>query len=68
MISEDGKQVIIADDVSQYIRADEKNILYISDGDLYVYDGKERKMLGLDVDYFWTKNEMETQLKTDEWC
>lgn len=68
MISENGNEVIIADDVSQYVRADEKNILYISDGDLYVYDGKERKMLGLDVDYFWTKDEMEMQLKTDEWC
>ncbi|MDO5797789.1 MAG: zinc ribbon domain-containing protein [Eubacteriales bacterium] len=68
MISENGKQVIIADDVSEYIRADEKNILYISDGDLYVYDGKERKLLGLDVDYFWTKDKMEMKLKTDEWC
>lgn len=68
MISENGNQVIIADDVSQYVRADEKNMLYISDGDLYVYDGKERKLLGLDVDYFWTKDKIEMKLKTDEWC
>ena len=66
MISENGNQVIIADDVSQYVRADEKNMLYISD--LYVYDGKERKLLGLDVDYFWTKDKIEMKLKTDEWC
>lgn len=68
MISENGDEVIIADDVSEYKRIDEKNILYISDGDLYVYDGKERKFLGMDVDYFWSKDEMEMKLKTDEWC
>lgn len=67
MISENGNQVIIADDVSQYVRADEKNMLYISDGDLYVYDGKERKMLEMDVDYFWAKDNIEMKLKTDEW-
>lgn len=67
MISKEGNEVIIADDVSQYVRVDEKNILYISDGDLYVYDGKERKLLGMDADYFWTKNEVEMNLETDEW-
>ena len=67
MISENGNQVIIADDVSQYVRANEKNMLYISDGDLYVYDGKERKMLEMDVDYFWAKDNIEMKLKTDEW-
>lgn len=66
MISKDGKVVIIADDVAQFTRVDEENILYISDGDLYVYDGKERKLLGMDTEYFWTENEMEMNLVLDK--
>ena len=31
----------LADDVSAYLRLDEKNLLYISDGDLYLYDGED---------------------------
>lgn len=66
-ITEGGKEVIIADDVSKYVKVDDKNILYISDGDLYVYNGEERKLLCIDVDYFWTKDEVKTNFKNDEW-
>ena len=66
-ISEDGNEVIIADDVSDFVRADKDNLLYISEGDLYVYDGKERKLLGMDADCFWTKDEVETTLQNGEW-
>lgn len=68
MISENGNQVIIADDVSQYVRADEKICcIYLMEICMCMME-KERKLLGLDVDYFWTKDKIEMKLKTDEWC
>ena len=42
MIDADGKATVISDDVSKYIRVDNSTLLYISDGDLYSYDGKEK--------------------------
>ena len=32
--------------------------LYISDGDLYMYDGKDKKMVCSDVDMFWAKEQL----------
>lgn len=66
-ITESGKETIIADDVSEYAKVDDKNILYISDGDLYVYNGEERKLLSIDVDYFWVKDVVKTNFKNDGW-
>lgn len=60
MFESDGTKSIIADDVTQYIRVDKSTLLYISDDDLYLYDGKEKTRIRSDVDYLWSQNAMET--------
>ncbi len=59
MFDSKGDAALIAEDVTQYIRADESALLYISDGDLYCYDGKEKKMLQPDVDILWSREQMD---------
>lgn len=56
LLQKDGTKDLIADDVTEYLRVDEDNLLYLSDGDLYCYDGKEKKRVATDVDYFWAKS------------
>ena len=48
----------IAEDVTEYIRIDKSKFLYISDNDLYCFDGKEKKLIQSDVDIFWTLSKM----------
>lgn len=59
MFDSKGDAALIAEDVTQYIRADASTLLYISGGDLYCYDGKERKMLQPDVDILWSREQMD---------
>ena len=59
LANKDGSQTVIADDVSYYLRVDKNNLLYISDGDLYWYNGKDKKRVVTDVDYFWVRDTME---------
>ena len=59
MIDSKGEDMRIADNVTQYIRVDKSTILYISDGDLYYYNGKEKNKIGRDVDWLWSLKEME---------
>lgn len=56
MIDSDGKKNIIADDVTQYIRSGQSTLIYISDGDLYLYNGKEKKLLQSNAEYVWSAN------------
>lgn len=49
-----GKDSFLADDVSLFRRIDGKHVLYISDGDLYCYDGKDKETIQQDVEYVWT--------------
>lgn len=51
-----GKSTTIAEDVTQYMRIDNSTLLYISDDDLFCYDGKEKKMLCSNVDWIWSLN------------
>ena len=67
MIDSDGEATIIGDNVTQYIRIDESTVLYISDGDLYVYNGTESKKLKSDVDKIWSKNSAEIDMTLDYW-
>lgn len=53
----------LADDVTAYWRLNENDLFYISDGDLYLYDGKEKELIAYDVDYMWCLNTMETTLE-----
>lgn len=59
MIDAKGEQTYIAEDVTQYIRVDDSTLLYISDGDLYCYDGKEKNLVETGVDRVWSRNTME---------
>jgi len=59
MIDSKGKTTLIGDNVTQYIRVDKSTLLYISDGDLYSYNGKEKSMVRSEVDWFWSQNSME---------
>lgn len=59
MFNAKGEPTIISDNVTQYIRVDDSTVMYISDGDLYTYDGKERELVKSAVDCFWSQNAME---------
>lgn len=59
MIDAKGETTVIGDDVTQYIRINESMLLYISGGDLYSYDGKEKKLVRSGVERIWSKNSME---------
>ena len=59
LIRPDGEQIRIADGVYRYTRVDESRVMYISDGDLYVHNGKEKVRLKKNVSNFWTVNEVE---------
>lgn len=60
MINAKGESTLIGDNVTQYIRVDKSTLLYISDGDLYSYNGKKKKMVRSDVDMFWCQNSIES--------
>ena len=59
MINAKGETTLICDNITQYERIDKSTLLYISDGDLYSYNGKEKKMVRSNVNYLWSKNSME---------
>lgn len=59
MINAKGEETYIAENVTRYIRVNDSTLLYISDGDLYCYDGKAKKMVETDVDMVWSRNTME---------
>lgn len=59
MIDSKGETIFIGDNVTQYIRVDKSTLLYISDGNLYSYNGKEKKMVRSEVDWLWSQNSME---------
>lgn len=56
-----GEKTIIGDNITQYIRVDKSTLLYISDGDLYVYDGKAKNLVHTDVEWLWSLNSMDIQ-------
>ncbi|MEG2455086.1 MAG: hypothetical protein RSC08_02435, partial [Oscillospiraceae bacterium] len=50
----DGESTRVADDVTYYLRLSAQNILYLSDGNLYFYNGKEKQRLSSDVSMVWS--------------
>ena len=52
----DGKPTTINDEVSNSALTflDGSQLLYISDGDLCLWNGKEERRIARDVEYFWT--------------
>lgn len=59
MIDSEGNTTSLGDDVTEYIRVDSSTLLYISDGKLASYDGKEKTIFGSDVEHIWSLNSME---------
>lgn len=53
----------LADNVTAYWRLNENDLLYISDGDLYFYDGKDKELIAYDVDYVWCLNTMDKKME-----
>ncbi len=59
MIDSQGEKTRIADHVTRYIRIAKSGLLYISEGDLYFYDGKDTQMVKPDVRQVWSRNCMD---------
>lgn len=55
---EKGESTRIADDVTYYLRLDGQRVVYLSDDNLYLYDGKERQRLSSDVALVWSPGMM----------
>lgn len=58
MFNKKGEEEVSAEEVTQYIRVDKSTLLYISDGDLYLYNGKEERLVQEDVEWLWSLNSM----------
>lgn len=64
LVNDKGESSYLADGVTQVFFFGKDNILYVSDGDLYHYNGKERELLVQGVDYLWSNAETEKQVNT----
>ncbi len=58
MFDSKGEPTLIGEDITQYVRIDKSTLLYVSDGELYSFNGKEKKLIASDVDWLWSKNSM----------
>lgn len=56
-----GEKTLIGEDVTQYVFASPSELLYISHGDLYVYDGKSSHMVSEDADWIWSSEVRKAQ-------
>ena len=50
---QDGKLITISDDCSGFIFLDGKQMLYIANDNLYLWNGKENRRIAKDVEYVW---------------
>ena len=56
VVGKDGKLSVISDEIDvshEPIFLDDKQILYMNDGDLYLWDGKEERRVARDVELVW---------------
>jgi predicted nucleic acid-binding Zn ribbon protein len=58
-LTEEGKSTKIADDVREYRALDNGKVMYLTDDNLKLYDGKNSKTIAQSVDMFWTLHERE---------
>lgn len=59
-INEKGEFTYVADGVTQAFYLTKNKILYVSDGDLYLFNGKERERLAEDIDFLWYNGEVQS--------
>ncbi|MCR4650293.1 MAG: zinc ribbon domain-containing protein [Lachnospiraceae bacterium] len=57
-----GNETVINGHVSQYARLDRDMIMYISGGDLFLFDGKESRPITSGVTRFWVKEQMDSEI------
>ena len=60
MFNSEGEKEVIATGVKQSVRIDKKSLFYISDGDLYYYDGNGKKFVKDSIDWLWCLKAMES--------
>ena len=61
LFSKDGTPTRLADGVAgEYIRVNESTVLYLSDGDLYCWDGKQPRRVCVGVDKIWSRDSVES--------
>lgn len=65
LVDKDGRGTRIADDVSARFIVDAKKVLYISDGDLFVWNGKDSERLARDVNRIWASKRADASFY---WC
>ena len=57
LVNAKGESTYLADDISALYYLDTNRIVYLSDGDLYLYNGKERERIAEGVDMVWYSGE-----------
>ena len=65
LLNEKGEKTILADEVTSFVRIEASELLYISDQDLYVYNGKEKTRVANDVDRIWCRETMAPVVSTE---
>lgn len=65
LLNEKGEKTILADEATYFVRTEASEMLYISDQDLYVYDGKEKTRVANDVDRIWCRETMVPVMSTE---
>ena len=55
----------MSDDVNVYFYLDTNRIVYLADGNLYLYNGKESDRLAKDVDLVWYSGEVMDTVNSD---
>ena len=61
VVGKDGKLSVISDEIDvshEPIFLDDKQILYMNDGDLYLWNGKEERRVAKDVMRVWANDKM----------
>ena len=64
LVDAKGKKTTIADGVTGFARVDESTLLYLSDEDLYVYNGKDKERVATEVTHLWCRDEMKPVVYT----
>ena len=61
MFNSKGEKTLIGDGITQYVRVDKSTLLYISDEDLYVFNGKSKSLVHTDVEWLWSMDSMDVK-------
>lgn len=58
-VNGNGESTLLGEDITSVVRVDNNRWLYISDEDLYLYDGKEKSKIESEVEAIWSRNKLE---------